>query len=170
VPLDELSSSEDCLAEYISQKTAEIVAAKGDPKRVFGRHPVSSSPDADAVDLCVAQIHSANSCDDFLTVSRVSQIADKVAEQSAVVTAEVEMVVLSPFAACSPVASGCTGSCWDLKSGKAKPSPGSRESLSVAHRVKIEKAFAFEKTDSGSWRCNTTTLQPIDSGTALSGP
>jgi uncharacterized protein YecT (DUF1311 family) len=170
VPLDELSSSEDCLAEYISQRTAEIVAAKGDPKRVFGRHLASSSPDADAVDLCVAQIHSANSCDDFLTVSRVLQINDKVAEQSAVVTAEVEMVVLSPFAACSPVASGCTGSCWDLKSGKAKPSPGSRESLSVAHRVKIEKAFAFEKTDSGSWRCNTTTLQPIDSGTALSGP
>ena len=170
VPLDELSSSEDCLAEYISQKTAEIVAAKGDPKRVFGRHLASSSPDADAVDLCVAQIHSANSCDDFLTVSRVLDIDDKVAEQSAVVTAEVEMVVLSPFAACSPVASGCTGSCWDLKSGKAKPSPGSRESLSVAHRVKIEKAFAFEKTDSGSWRCNTTALQPIDSGTTLSGP
>jgi uncharacterized protein YecT (DUF1311 family) len=170
VPLDELSSSADCLAEYISQKTAEIVAAKGDPKRVFGRHLVSSSPDADAVDLCVAQIHSANSCDDFLTVSRVSQIDDKVAEQSAVVTADVEMVVLSPFAACSPVASSCTGACWDLKSGKAKPSPGSRESLSVAHRVRIEKAFAFEKTEGGLWRCNTTTLQPIDFGTALSGP
>src|SRR3984957_9186809 len=170
VPLDELSSSADCLAEYISQKTAEIVAAKGDPKRVFGRHLVSSSPDADAVDLCVAQIHSANSCDDFLTVSRVSQIDDKVAEQSAVVTADVEMVVLSPFAACSPVASSCTGACWDLKSGRAKPSPGSRESLSVAHRVRIEKAFAFEKTEGGLWRCNTTTLQPIDFGTALSGP
>ena len=105
-----------------------------------------AQPDADAVDLCVAQIHSANSCDDFLTVSRVSQIDDKVAEQSAVVTADVEMVVLSPFAACSPVASSCTGACWDLKSGKAKPSPGSREGLSVAHRGRIEKAFAFEKT------------------------
>ena len=38
VPLDELSSSSTCLAEYISAKTAEVVAAKGDPKKVFGRH------------------------------------------------------------------------------------------------------------------------------------
>jgi uncharacterized protein YecT (DUF1311 family) len=35
VPLDELSSSEACLVQHIS-KTAEIVAAKGDPKKVFG--------------------------------------------------------------------------------------------------------------------------------------
>jgi len=62
VPLQELSSSAGCLAEYISQKTAEIVAAKGDPKRVFGRHVYSPLPDADGVDLCVAQIHSANTC------------------------------------------------------------------------------------------------------------
>jgi uncharacterized protein YecT (DUF1311 family) len=170
VPLDELSSSETCLADYIRRKTAEIAAAKGDPKRIFGRNPVASSPDADAVDLCVAQIHSTNTCDDFLTVSRVFQIDNEVAEQNALVTAEVEMIVLSPFAACSPVASSCTGTCWDLRSGKAKPSPGSRDNLSVAHRVRIEKSFAFEKTDSGSWRCNTTTLQPVDLGVALSGP
>ena len=68
VPLEELSSSEGCLAEYMSQKTAEIVAAKGDPKKVFGRHLLSPLPDADAVDLCVAQIHSANACDNFLAV------------------------------------------------------------------------------------------------------
>src|SRR5713226_6747332 len=105
VPLDELSSSEGCLAEWMSQKTAEIIAAKGDPKRIFGRHPAAPSPDADAVDLCVAQIHSANSCDDFLSVSRVFQIDSEVEAQSAEVTAEVEMVVLSPFAICSPVAS-----------------------------------------------------------------
>ena len=169
VPLDELASSENCLAEFMSAKTAEIAAAKGDPKRVFGRHPVSTSPDADAVDLCVAQIHSANSCEDFLTVSRVFQIDNEVAEQSALVTAEVEMIVLSPFATCSPVASGCTGTCWDLKSGKAKPSPGSRDSLSVSHRLRVEKTFAFQKTDSGSWRCNTTALQPVDVGIALGG-
>jgi uncharacterized protein YecT (DUF1311 family) len=169
VPLDELSSSEACLAEYISGKTSEIIAAKGDPKRIFGRHPVSSSPDADAVDLCVAQIHSANTCEDFLTVSRVFQIDNEVAEQNALVTAEVEMIVLSPFAVCSPIASGCTGTCWDLKSGKAKPSPGSRDSLSVAHRLRIEKTFAFQKTDSGNWRCNTTALQPVDVGVALGG-
>ncbi len=37
VPLEELSSSENCLAEHISRKTAEIMAANGDPKRIFGK-------------------------------------------------------------------------------------------------------------------------------------
>jgi uncharacterized protein YecT (DUF1311 family) len=170
VPLDELSASEGCLAEYLSRKTAEIVAAKGDPKKAFGRRLVSPSPDADAVDLCVAQIHAANACGDFLGVSRVFQIDNEVSEQSALVTAEVEMVVLSPFAVCSPVASGCTGTCWDPRTGKPKPGPGSRDSLSVSHRVNIEKSFAFQKTDGGSWRCDTTSLQPVDYGVALSGP
>ena len=155
VPLEELSSSEDCLADYLSRKTAEIAAAGGDPKKVFGRHLSSPSTDADAVDLCVARIHSANACDNFLTVSRVFQIGSEVAERGALVTAEVEMIVLSPFAVCSPVASSCTGACWDLKSGRPKPPPGDRTSFSVAHRVRIGKAFAFEKTDSGGWRCNS---------------
>ena len=44
VPLQELSSSEACLADYMSRKTAEVVAAKGDPKRVFGRTTLSPSP------------------------------------------------------------------------------------------------------------------------------
>ena len=170
VPLEELSSSESCLAEYLSRKTAEMVAARGDPKKVFGRQLSSPSPDADAVDLCVARIHSANACDNFLTVSRVFQIGNEVDDRSALVKAEVEMIVLSPFAVCSPVASNCTGACWDLKSGRPKPPPGGKESLSVAHRVRIGKAFAFEKTDSGGWRCNTTSLQPVDFGVALSGP
>jgi len=77
--------------------------------------------------------------------------------------------VLSPFAVCSPVASSCTGTCWDLKSGKISASPGSRESIPVAHRLRIEKAFAFQKSDSG-WRCDTKALQPVDFGLALSGP
>ena len=170
VPLPELSSSEGCLAEYLSEKTAEVAAAKGDPRKVFGRHQLSPLPDSDAVDLCVAHIHSANACEDFLSVSRVFEIDNEVAEQSALVTAEVEMIVLSPFAVCSPIASSCTGACWDPKSGKPKPAPGSRESFSVAHRLKIEKSFAFQKTDGGGWRCNTTALQPVDFGVALSGP
>jgi len=170
VPLDELSSSESCLAEYMNQKTAEIIAGKGDPKRIFGRHLSSPLPDADAVDLCVAQIHSANACQDFLMVSRVFQIDNEVADKEALVTAEVEMIVLSPFAVCSQVASSCTGTCWDLRSGKAKPMPGSRDSTSVAHRLRIEKAFAFQKTDNNGWRCNTSALQPVDFGVALSGP
>jgi hypothetical protein len=67
------------------------------------------------------------------------------------------------------VASSCTGTCWDLKSGKANASPGSRDSISVAHRLGIEKAFAFQKSDSG-WRRDTNALQPVDFGLALSGP
>jgi uncharacterized protein YecT (DUF1311 family) len=167
VPLEELSPSESCLAEYISQKTTEIVAAKGDPKRIFGQHQFSPVPDADAVDLCVAQIHSRNSCEDFLAVSRVFQIDTEVSAQQALVTAEVEMIVVSPFAVCSPIASSCTGKCWDVKSGKAKPLLESRDSFSVAHRLRIEKTFAFQKTDSGSWRCNTPALEPIEVGVAL---
>jgi uncharacterized protein YecT (DUF1311 family) len=170
VPLDELSPSEGCLAEYLSGKIAEIAAAKGDPRKVFGRRLLSPSPDADAVDLCVAQIHSANACGNFLAVNRVVQINNQVAAQEALVTAEVEMVVLSPFAVCSPIASGCTGTCWDPKTGMPKPGPASRDSLTVSHRVRIQKAFAFQKTDGGGWRCNTTSLQPVDSGIALSGP
>jgi uncharacterized protein YecT (DUF1311 family) len=168
VPLDELSPSEACLADYLSRKTAEIIAARGDPKRVFGKSQVSPSPDADAVDLCVAQIHAANACGDFLRVSRIIQLDTEVSAEAALVTAEVEMKVLSPFSVCSPIASSCTGTCWDLGSGQAKPAPGSRESLPVAHRLRIEKSFAFQKADNG-WRCNTGALQPIELGVALSG-
>jgi uncharacterized protein YecT (DUF1311 family) len=170
VPLQELSSSEGCLADYFTRKLAEVAAAKGDPKRIFGRHQISPSPDADAVDLCVAQIHLANACEDFLSVSRVFQIDSEVAEQSATVIAEVEMVVLSPFAVCSPIASSCTGTCWDAKLGRPKPTPGSRDSFSVAHRLRIEKSFAFQKTDNGGWRCNSPALPPVEVGVATSGP
>lgn len=169
VPLQELSSSEDCLGDYIAQKTAEIVAAKGDPKRVFGKQSLSPFPNADAVDLCVAQIHSANSCHNFLRVSRVLEVDSKLSPLQAEVTADVEMVVLSPFAVCSPVATNCTGTCWDPKSGKPKPPPGSRESFPVAHRLKIEQSFAFQKTDNG-WRCNTSALPPVEIGLAAGGP
>ena len=167
VPLHELSSSERCLSDYLGEKTAEVVAVKGDPKRLFGQHLPSPTPNADAVDLCVSQIHAANTCENFLRISRVFEIDSEVAEQSALVTAEVEMVVLSPFTVCSAVASSCTGTCWDLKSGKANPAPASRDSFGVAHRLRIEKAFAFQKTDGGNWRCNATALQPVDFGVAL---
>jgi uncharacterized protein YecT (DUF1311 family) len=170
VPLLELSSWEGCLADYFTRKLAEVTAAKGDPKRVFGRHQLSHSPDADAVDLCVAQIHLANACEDFLSVSRVFQIGSEVAGPNATVIAGVEMVVLSPFTACSPIASSCTGACWDLKSGKPKPSPGSRDNFLVAYRLRIEKSFAFQKADDGSWRCNSAALQPVEAGIATSGP
>jgi uncharacterized protein YecT (DUF1311 family) len=170
VPLEELSSSASCLADYISRKTAEIEAARGDPKKVFGRPLASRLPDADAVDLCVAQIHAANACENFLTVSRVLEIDSEVTEQSALVTAEIEMVVLSPFSVCSSVASGCTGTCWDPKSGRPKEPPGSRDSWSVSSRMRIEKAFTFQKTDSGRWRCDTRSLQPVASGVAVGGP
>jgi uncharacterized protein YecT (DUF1311 family) len=168
VPLEELSASETCLAEYMTRKIAELAAAKGDPKRVFGRNLSSPSPDADAVDLCVAQIHSTNTCQDFLRVNRVFEIDREVVDQNATVIAEVEMVVLSPFAICSPIASSCTGMCWELKSGPEKSSP--RDKISVAHRLYIQKSFAFQKTAGGSWRCNTGALQPVEAGIATSGP
>ena len=168
VPLEDVSSSEDCLADFMNGKTAELIAAKGDPKRVFGRHPLPAAPDADAVDLCVAQIHAANACGDFLSVSRVIQIGSDIQPQSASVLAQVEMVVLSPFAVCSPIASGCTGTCWDSKSGEAKPSqPRSRDSFPVAHRLRIEKSFEFQKADSGGWRCSSAALQPIETGISI---
>jgi uncharacterized protein YecT (DUF1311 family) len=171
VPLQELPpSSENCLAEYLSQKTNEILAARGDPKKVFGQHLPLPAPNADAVDACVARIHAANACDNFLRVSRILEIDNEVAEQSALVTAEVEMIVLSPFAVCSPIASSCTGACWDVKSGKTNPSPGSRDSLAVSRKLRVEKSFAFQKIDDGSWHCDTTALQPVDFGTALGGP
>src|SRR6516225_7856456 len=74
VPLAELASSDDCLSDFMRDTTAEMVAAKGDPKRVFGLLRPSPLPNADAVDLCVAQIHAANTCDDFLRVSRVKEV------------------------------------------------------------------------------------------------
>ena len=37
VPLEELSSSEACLADYFKKKIAELSAAKGDPRRIFAR-------------------------------------------------------------------------------------------------------------------------------------
>jgi hypothetical protein len=80
------------------------------------------------------------------------------------------MIVLSPFGACSPIASGCTGTCWDIRAGKAKPTPGNRDIFSVAHRLRIEKSFAFQKTDNGGWRCNSQALQPVEVGVAISGP
>jgi len=169
VPLAELLPAEICLSAQINHKIAEMIAAKGDPKKVFGRSTVATAPDEDAVDLCVAQIHSANTCGDFLRVSRIIQIDTEVSAEQALVTAEVEMKVLSPFAVCSPVASNCTGTCWDVRSGQAKSAPGSRDSLPIAHRLRIEKSFAFQKTANG-WRCNTPALQPIELGIALRGP
>lgn len=169
VPLAELLPAETCLSAQINHKVAEVIAAKGDPKKVFGRATVAARPDEDAVDLCVAQIHAANTCGDFLRVSRIIQIDTEVSAEQALVTAEVEMKVLSPFAVCSPVASSCTGSCWDLRSGQARSQPGIRENIPIAYRLRIEKSFAFQKTDNG-WRCNTPALQPIELGVALRGP
>ena len=169
VPLQELSPPEGCLADYFTRKIAEVTGAKGDPKKVFGRQHMSPLPNADAVDLCVAQIHSANTCGDFVAVNRVFQINSEVADKNAEVVAEVEMLVLAPFTACSPVATGCTGTCWDLSSGKPKPMPGTRDNFVVGYRLRIEKSFEFQKAD-GGWRCNSTALQPVEVGAALSAP
>jgi uncharacterized protein YecT (DUF1311 family) len=172
VPLAELPpSSDDCLEDWLKEMTAGMTAARNDPKRVFGRHIPASRPNADAVDLCVSQIHAQNSCGDFLRVRRVYELDNQVADQGALVTVGIEMVVLSPFAVCSPVASNCTGTCWDIKTGKAGPAPpNSRDSFAVTNRVRIEKTFSFQKTENGRWRCTASALQPVSSGVTYSGP
>ena len=170
VPLSELSPLEDCLENYMKEMTAGMQAAKGDPRRVFLRQLAASRPNADAVDLCITRIHAVNSCGDFMRVRRVYEIDNQVADQSALVTAGVEMVVLSPFAACSPVASNCTGACWDLRAGKpGQPQPGNRDSFAVTQRIRIQKSFTFRKTENNRWRCESPALQPVDFGVSLSG-
>jgi len=39
-----------------------------------------------------------------------------------------------------------------LKSGKAGPTPGNRDSFPVTHQIRGEKTFVFEKSDRGGWR------------------
>jgi hypothetical protein len=93
-----------------------------------------------------------------------------VSAQEAIVTAEIEMKVLAPFGICSPIASNCTGACWDLQSGQPKPPAPSRQYVPVAYRIRIEKSFAFRKSPVGDWHCNTQTLRPVEFGHALNGP
>jgi hypothetical protein len=102
-------------------------------------------------------------------VNRVLQTDGRQGDNSADVVSTIEMVVVSPFTACSPIASACTGTCWDLKSAKPKSTPGSHEQIRVGYRLRIEKSFAFQKNGSG-WRCSTTTMEPVEVGIALSGP
>ena len=84
-------------------------------------------------------------------------------------TAEVEMVVLSPFAVCSPVASSCTGTCWDLKSGKANARPASRDSIPVAHRLQDREGVRIPEIRH-RLALRYRALEPVDFGVALSGP
>jgi uncharacterized protein YecT (DUF1311 family) len=171
VPLNELESAEPCLNDLIKQKLAEVAGARGDPKKMFGKDMLSPSPDADAVDLCVGRIHAASTCENFLRISRVLQLDVEASERDAIVTAAVEMRVLAPFSICSPIASNCTGTCWDLQARQPKASAaGSRENVSVGYRLTIEKSFAFQKTKDGSWRCSTESLRPVEYGTAQRGP
>lgn len=171
VPLQELESAEDCLADQLKRKTDEIRAAKGDPKKVFGRQVAARSPDTDAVDFCAARIHAANSCGNFLRINRVYALDSQVTEQEAQVTGEIEMAVLAPFAMCSKVASACTGTCWDARTGRPQPGAGkerSAEAFNVTRRLRIQRTFAFVKAADG-WRCREDELAPVNSGTADGG-
>ena len=131
-----------------------VVKADSGTARLLG-----GDPWADAVDLCVAQIHASGACTNFLAVNRVLQTDARQTDNGTDVVSSIEMVVVSPFTACSPIASSCTGTCWDLKSARPKSTPGSREQLRVGYRLRIEKSFAFQKNDDG-WRCSTTTMEP----------
>ena len=173
VPLQELESAESCLADYLAHKIDEIRAAKGDPKKVFGRQVAARSPDTDAVDFCAARIHAANSCGNFLRINRVYAVDSQVSDQEAQVTGEIEMVVLAPFATCSKVASTCTGTCWDARTGRPQPgAAGNKErsgdAFNVTRRLRIQRTFAFVKAGDG-WRCREDELAPVNSGTAGGG-
>lgn len=172
VPLAELESAEDCLADHMKRKTEEIAAARGDPKKVFGRQVAAKLPDTDAVDFCAARIHAANSCGNFLRINRVFALDSQVSDQEAQVTGEIEMVVLAPFATCSKVASTCTGTCWDPRTGRPQPGAGNRErsteAFNVTRRLRIQRTFAFVKAADG-WRCREDELAPVNSGTAGGG-
>jgi len=172
VPPQELGSAEDCLADYLKSKTDEIVAAKGDPKKVFGRQVAAKEPDTDAVDFCAARIHAANSCGSFLRINRVYALDSQVNDQEAQVTGEIEMVVLAPFTTCSKVASACTGTCWDAATGRPQPGASSKErnaaAFNVTRRLRVQRTFAFVKAADG-WRCKEDELAPVNSGTAGGG-
>ncbi|RXH20698.1 lysozyme inhibitor LprI family protein [Bradyrhizobium guangzhouense] len=172
VPLEELGSAEDCLADYLKHKTDEIAAAKGDPKKVFGRQVAAKEPDTDAVDFCAARIHAANSCGNFLRINRVYALDSQVNDGEAQVTGEIEMVVLAPFTTCSRVASACTGTCWDASTGRPQPGATNRErsaaAFNVTRRLRIQRTFAFMKAADG-WRCREDELAPVNSGTAGGG-
>ena len=172
VPLGELESAEDCLGDYLKHRMGEIAAAKGDPKKVFGRQIAAKEPDTDAVDFCAARIHAANSCGNFLRINRVYALDSQVTDREAQVTGEIEMVVLAPFTTCSKVASSCTGTCWDPRTGLPQPAGGSRErsgeAFNVTRRLRIQRTFAFVKAADG-WRCREDELAPVSSGTAGGG-
>lgn len=172
VPLQELESAEDCLAEHLKRKTDDVRAAKGDPRKVFGRQVTVRIPDTDAVDFCAARIHAANSCGNFLRINRVYALDSQVTDQEAQVTGEIEMVVLAPFTLCSKVASTCTGTCWDARTGRPQPGAGNKErsadAFNVTRRLRIQRTFAFVKAADG-WRCREDELAPVNSGTASGG-
>jgi len=172
VPLQELESAESCLADYLTHKADDIRAAKGDPKKVFGRQVAARSPDTDAVDFCAARIHAANSCGNFLRINRVYAVDSQVTDQEAQITGEIEMVVLAPFATCSKVATTCTGTCWDPRTGRPQPATDNKErsaeAFNVTRRLRIQRTFAFVKAADG-WRCREDELAPVNSGTAGGG-
>lgn len=172
VPLQELESAEDCLAGHLKRRADEIRAAKGDPKKVFGRQVAARIPDTDAVDFCAARIHAANSCGNFLRINRVYALDSQVTDQEAQVTGEIEMAVLAPFTVCSKVASSCTGTCWDARTGLPQPGAANKErsaeAFNVTRRLRIQRTFAFVKAADG-WRCREDELAPVNSGTASGG-
>jgi uncharacterized protein YecT (DUF1311 family) len=172
VPLQELGSAEDCLADYLKRRTDEVAAARGDPKKVFGRQVAAREPDTDAVDFCAARIHAANSCGNFLRINRVYALDSQVTGQEAQVTGEIEMVVLAPFTACSKVATTCTGTCWDTSTGRPQSGATNKErsaaAFNVTRRLRIQRTFAFVKAADG-WRCREDELAPVNSGTASGG-
>jgi uncharacterized protein len=168
-PEEQLLIYKACLVESLDQRKAEIKESHGDAARLLDAHQLSSSPDASAVDACVAEIYSANTCHDFLAVRKVSQIDRRLAETDVSVIADIEIVVRSPFAGCSPIAVSCTGTCWDMNPAKVKSFRRGDNRFAVAQRLRVQKAFLFQKSET-SWQCMTTAFRPIGDAAYLEGP
>jgi uncharacterized protein len=169
VPDEELPTSKACVIESLDQRKAEIKGSNGDPVRLSAADQSWSSPDASAVDACVAQIYSANVCHDFLAIRNVRQIDRRLAETDVTVIADVEIVVRSPFAGCSAIAVSCTGTCWDMNPEKVRAFRRGDNRFAVAQRLRVQKSFVFLKGDS-NWQCTTTAFPPINEAAYLEGP
>jgi hypothetical protein len=57
-----------------------------------------------------------------------------------------------------------------FEGGQTKADSGQQGKPVSGISGEVEKTFAFQKADTGGWRCNTTSLQPVEFGAARSGP
>ena len=80
------------------------------------------------------------------------------------------MVVLSPVCGLQSGRVELHRHLLGFEIGASQAVAGKPGSFPVAHRLKIEKSFAFQKTDSGGWRCDTAAFNRSTSASRSAGP